>query len=335
MPREKKKLGAWFPKASVIKGCTYDASVESISILLFYQYVNPAWSEARKCAAISFVESEGSRLNLGGRVRVAREGLNSTVTGPRDALRAFAAALGEFDPNFKTTDFKYIDDMPLDRAFSDLKVLPVKELVFYGLGMEMGLDDLGGGVHLEPKAYHEKLARAGSDTVVVDVRNAYESDIGRFDGQKTVGGAELLDPGMRKSTDFVPWLSKPEVREKLKGKEVLMYCTGGVRCERASAYLKKEIGDEIKGVYQLQGGVEKYLQEFQDGGFWRGKNFVFDKREAFGVECLQGVGGVLQVHHQNPAPPSLRSALGRARAALQTSPPPPLPGTIRQLPHPF
>jgi len=167
------------------------------------------------------------------------------------------------------------------------------------------------------------------------VRNAYESDIGRFDGQKTVGGAELLDPGMRKSTDFVPWLSKPEVREKLKGKEVLMYCTGGVRCERASAYLKKEIGDEIKGVYQLQGGVEKYLQEFQDGGFWRGKNFVFDKREAFGVECLQGVGGVLQVHHQNPAPPSLRSALGRARAALQTSPPPPLPGTIRQLPHPF
>lgn len=69
------------------------------------------------------------------------------------------------------------------------------------------------------------------------------------------------------------------MRSQLKGKEVLMYCTGGVRCERASALLQSEIGNEINGCFQLQGGVEKYLQEFPDGGFWRGKNFVFDKRE--------------------------------------------------------
>lgn len=73
-----------------------------------------------------------------------------------------------------------------------------------------------------------------------------------------------------------------------------MYCTGGVRCERASALVKREIGDEVNGVFQLQGGVEKYLQTFPDGGGqWQGKNFVFDKREAFGAGAPEGVGGVV------------------------------------------
>ena len=76
---------------------------------------------------------------------------------------------------------------------------------------------------------------------------------------------------------------------------------GGIRCERASAYLNAQMGDEVKGVYQLQGGIERYLQAFPEGGFWRGKNFVFDKREAIGAGNVNGVGGVVRTDNNNPS----------------------------------
>jgi len=174
--------------------------------------------------------------------------------------------------------------------FKDCRVLPVKELVYYGIDMEETLGE--GGKHLSADAFHDKLK--DSNTVIIDVRNAYETDIGRFEKQEKAGGAELILPDMRKSTDFVPWIKSEKTKEKLKGKDVLMYCTGGVRCERASALLKKEVDENgIGEVYQLHGGIEKYLQTFPDGGFFRGKNFVFDKREAIGPNCVNGVGGVL------------------------------------------
>lgn len=74
---------------------------------------------------------------------------------------------------------------------------------------------------------------------------------------------------------------------------MLMYCTGGVRCERASVLLNQHLGDKVNGIYQLQGGIEKYMQEYPDGGFWKGKNYTFDKREAFGIDDPAGVGGVM------------------------------------------
>ena len=92
---------------------------------------------------------------------------------------------------------------------------------------------------------------------------------------------------MRKSTEFPVWLDRPETRARLKGKQVLMYCTGGIRCERASALLRykmetdesvQELG--IQNVYQLQGGIDKYFKQFPDGGYWQGKNYTFDKRFA-------------------------------------------------------
>lgn len=110
-----------------------------------------------------------------------------------------------------------------------------------------------------------------------------------------------IDPKMRKSTDFSRWLAKAETQEKLKSKQVLMFCTAGVRCERASAYLNNTIGSSVKGVYQLQGGIERYLQEFPDGGHWRGKNFVFDKREAIGAGDINGDGGVVERHEKKHA----------------------------------
>ena len=215
----------------------------------------------------------------------------------------------------------------LDRHFKEFKILPVQELVFYDIGEDdaplnasMKTQDLkthskvlpggGGGIHLDAKEYHKMLQK--DNTVVIDVRNNYETILGRFDGQQQQnqdqsnsseslsknttrsGGAEYIDPKMRKSTDFKNWLATPETQQKLSNKTVLMYCTGGIRCERASAYLKTQMGDKVEGVYQLKGGIERYLKTFKDGGFWRGKNFVFDKREAVSVENPQGDGGVIR-----------------------------------------
>ena len=287
--KRKKSLGSWFPTASVNKVTSYPAGTP-ITITLFYHYVTPLWNESRKNDAQRFLETFGEECNIGGRLRVAREGLNATLSGPRENIDKFLNGLKAFEPQFQNTEFKHVHDLPEDRAFKDLKILPVQELVYYGIAADENLGP--GGVHLEPAEYHQKLAE--SNTVVIDVRNTYESDIGRFGKQEAIGGATLIVPPMRKSTDFPDWIRRDETKAQLQGKNVLMYCTGGVRCERASALLKKEYGDGVNGVYQLQGGVEKYMQEFPDGGFWVGKNFVFDKREAFSVAHKEGVGGVLK-----------------------------------------
>jgi len=103
---------------------------------------------------------------------------------------------------------------------------------------------------------------------------------------------------MRKSTEFPAWLDHPDTKKQLQGKQVLMYCTGGIRCERASSLLKykmdndpttKELG--IQGVYQLQGGIDKYFKEFPQGGYWQGKNYVFDKRFAHAPPQIQMAAG--------------------------------------------
>lgn len=98
---------------------------------------------------------------------------------------------------------------------------------------------------------------------------------------------------MRKSTDWTRWLEQEETKKKLEGKQVLLYCTGGIRCERASVYLNHKMGDKVKGIYQLKGGIERYFKAFPDGGHWRGKNFVFDKRESVDVKNPDGDGGVI------------------------------------------
>jgi predicted sulfurtransferase len=365
---DSKSLGKWFPKASVIKssvsyGNDYLAKLEKekrklqknnsncdestaaikepkASLVLFYQYVNPTWSNAKVDSFLTYLTNiaQTHRTNIGGRIRVSTEGINATVSAASrnndddddvvdaefeaaQTLRHFTKDLQNFDPEaFADTDFKYIDGLTADRHFKELKLLPVKELVFYGIregdcATANNIDAVGesgsstkkkkevkGGVHLEAKEYHEMLKR--NDAVVIDVRNHYEAAIGRFDGQMASeksdeeaaggGGATYIDPKMRKSTDFTSWLAEEETKQKLEGKTVMMFCTGGIRCERASAYLNSQIGNKVKGVYQLKGGIERYLKEFPEGGFWRGKNFVFDKREAISAGNINGDGGVIR-----------------------------------------
>jgi predicted sulfurtransferase len=103
------------------------------------------------------------------------------------------------------------------------------------------------------------------NAVVIDVRNFNETLIGRFAPDLT-GGAAVLNPAMRRSTEFPAWVAQHE--EELRGKRVLMYCTGGVRCERASAYVRTKLGMDAD-VSQLAGGIHRYLEAYsEDGGHW-------------------------------------------------------------------
>ena len=131
-----------------------------------------------------------------------------------------------------------------------------------------------GGNHLTPEGFHKAMELP--NTVMIDVRNFNESVIGKFNPP----AAKLLDPGMRKSTEFPGWVDHN--MHQLKGKKILMYCTGGIRCERASAYLSQK---GLTDINQLEGGIHRYLESYPlDGGHWIGKNYTFDKRFSHGAE---------------------------------------------------
>lgn len=277
---------------------------KSVSLLLFYQYMEPPWDEPSYEEVLKVAERIGNDMKVTGRMRVAREGFNCTLTtistpetSSVDTILQFCKALRQWKPAlFCKTEFKVTHDLPRAQAFPALKVIPVVELVHYGLdGSKAPPIERYGGTHLEPLDYHKKISQP--NTVIIDVRNHYEATIGHFQpptesasdtsGKTNQKPAKYLDPLMRKSTEFPAWLNSAETQNELKGKQVLMFCTGGIRCERASALLKYKMETDpvvrdlgIKGVYQLQGGIDKYFKEFPDGGHWKGKNYVFDKRFA-------------------------------------------------------
>ena len=252
------------------------------TICLCYQYKEPAWTKKQHKHAITKITEFAREHNITGRGRCAPEGLNATLTATASDLRNFCNALREWNALFNDTDFKLSDGEPSTALFRTFTLRKVQELVGYGLGgIKAPSLTRNGGKHLEADAYHEQMKQ--KDTVIIDVRNAYESAIGHF--QPPPGGALLLDPKMRDSTDFPKWLNLPETKAKLKGKTVMMYCTGGIRCERATALLNQmtEAEDQdddfqTKDVVMARGGIERYLKTYPEGGFWKGKNYLFDKR---------------------------------------------------------
>jgi len=249
--------------------------------ILFYQYVEPLWSRRQLLQALHEVERLAKEHDITGRGRIALEGLNCTLTAPATGARAFCAGLRDWDRKlFGETDFKFTDGVPASKKFKALTIKRTDELVAYGLeGEKAPLLKQNGAKHVDAVTYHDMLTKP--NTVVIDVRNAYESDIGRIEPPK--GGAELIDPQMRNSHEFPKWLNMPETQKKLEGKHVMMYCTGGIRCERASALLdtmhKASDGLNINGISMVRGGIDRYLKTFPEGGFWKGKNYLFDLRE--------------------------------------------------------
>eukprot|EP00976_Prorocentrum_cordatum_P081332 1184360-Prorocentrum_minimum.AAC.1 len=249
-----------------------------ISLVLFYQYMEPMWTEAEHKAALNYVINLAKKNNVNGRGRCAQEGLNCTLTGTAQGIRDFCNGLRRWNPIFNETDFKITDGVYYGKRFKALTIRKTTELVAYGLAKEQAPSlNHSSAVHLEADDFHKMMTE--DNTVIIDVRNYYESNIGHFAPPE--GGAELIDPKMRNSHEFPKWLNAPETKAKLSGKKVMMYCTGGIRCERASALLDQmqQAGDDLQteGVYMVRGGIERYMRTFPEGGFWKGKNYLFDR----------------------------------------------------------
>ena len=249
-----------------------------VTLVLFYQYVEPPWTAQEHKAALKFATALAKEHDVCGRGRCATEGLNCSLTGPAAGVRAFCMGLRKWNPLFEETDFKLTDGVPYAHRFKAFTLRKTDELVAYGLAHEKAPTlKHSRAEHLEAVDYHKMMEQ--KNTVIIDVRNAYESAIGHF--QPPPGGAELIDPKMRNSHEFPKWLNAPETRAKLEGKKVMMYCTGGIRCERATALLDQlEHAGNLKtdGVVMVRGGIERYLKTYPEGGYWRGKNYLFDRR---------------------------------------------------------
>ena len=190
------------------------------SILLFYQYAEPLWNATQHKKALRKLIELCDIHGITGRGRVAPEGMNCTLSGNAKSLRQLCEGLRQFDKLFWETDFKITDFVPRQKQFKSLSVRKTEELVAYGLKGQAVAPSLAHfrGTHLEADAYHEALQ--DPDAVVIDVRNFYETNIGKFNPPP--GGAEWIDPKLRNSIEFPKWLADPETQKKLDNKKVLM-----------------------------------------------------------------------------------------------------------------
>lgn len=236
-------------------------ALESFSrrVISFYRYVIIGDPVALR----NDLFAEWQALGCLGRVYVAKEGINAQMSVPEPNFAKFQELLyGR--PAFKDVPFKVGVEQKND-AFWKLTIKVKKQIVADGLKPE-DYDVTNVGTHLSAREFNELLDEP--ETVVVDMRNNYESAIGRFENALTPNSYTFRE-------------ELPMTKEALKGKEeqkVLLYCTGGIRCEKASAYLKHH---GFKNVYQLHGGIIDYKHQIEREGLsskFKGKNFVFDER---------------------------------------------------------
>jgi UPF0176 protein len=210
-----------------------------------------------------------SALNCFGRIYIAREGINAQMSVPEEKMTEFLESL-EKHPIFEQIPIKYaIEDN--GKSFFKLSVKVRPKLVADGLDDD-AFDVTNVGKHLDAKEFHE-LAGSG-EHVVVDMRNHYESEIGRFRGA-ICPEADTF----REELAIVTELLKDKKESKL-----LLYCTGGIRCEKASAYLKHH---GFSDVNQLHGGILEYARQIRQlnlESHFTGKNFVFDGRMGESVD---------------------------------------------------
>lgn len=230
-------------------------------ILLYYKYVSIQYPQQ----VVNWIRALCQRLNLKGRILVATEGINGTVGGTPEAIEEFKK---EFlaHPLFGGTDLK--ESAGSADHFPRLMVKVKNEIVALGINPdELTVKDTG--IHLTPEQTHELIANK-ENLIILDTRNDYESRIGKF--------KNAIIPPLASFRDFPKYIE--DNLELFKDKEVLMYCTGGVRCERATAVLN--VKNVAKQVYQIDGGICRYVEKFPEG-FFRGKNYVFDDRIALKV----------------------------------------------------
>lgn len=195
-----------------------------------------------------------------GSLLLAREGINGTVAGSQNGIDALQAAIREI---LGIEELEYKESFAATNPFYRMKVRLKKEIVTMGVD---GIDPNDTvGTYVEPEDWNALIS--DPDTILIDTRNDYEVGIGTFEG--------AIDPHTATFREFPDWFKAlPEA--DLEGKKVAMFCTGGIRCEKATAFVRQQ---GIDDVYHLKGGILKYLETVpEETSLWKGECFVFDQR---------------------------------------------------------
>ena len=238
------------------------ATVREPKVILFYRFTPLADPEAIRLWQRGLCES----LGLRGRILISRHGINATLGGSMADLKRYVRATKTY-PGFHGLDVKWTEGTGQD--FARLRVRVREEIVTFGAPAELEVGPHGvidTGVRLSAREVHALLERRGDEVVFFDGRNAFEAAIGRFRG--------AVVPPVDTTRDFVRILDSGAY-DHLKSRPVVTYCTGGVRCEVLSALMVARGFDEV---YQIDGGIVRYAQEFANRGLREGSLFVFDER---------------------------------------------------------
>jgi UPF0176 protein len=231
------------------------AATSQIRVAALYRFCRIEAPEALRKPLAAFCCGRGIK----GTLLLAREGINGTVAGSPGAIDELIAHL-EAMPDMAGLEVKFgeASSMPFYR----MKVRLKNEIVTMGV---RDIDPLSGaGAYVEPDAWNTLIADPG--TVVIDTRNDYEVALGAF--------RNAVDPGTTTFREFPNWVANN--RQALEGRKIAMYCTGGIRCEKATAYVRS-LG--LAEVYHLKGGILKYLETVPaKQSLWQGECFVFDER---------------------------------------------------------
>lgn len=225
-------------------------------VILYYHYAMLDDLETFREAHQKFCNDN----HLLGRIYIAKEGINGTLSGLKEDVINYMEHL-KSDQRFEDIVFK-IDEAD-EHAFNKMHVRIKKELVNLSLEEDINPKKLT-GEYVEPKDFYERML--DENTIVIDARNDYEHMVGHFRG--------AIKPDIKTFRELPKWIKENE--DILRGKNILTYCTGGIRCEKLSGFLKAE-GHEHVG--QLKGGIVTYgKDEVAKGQLWDGQCYVFDKR---------------------------------------------------------
>ena len=211
----------------------------------------------------SSVKMRCEELEIKGTLLIANEGINGTISGAAaniDSILGFLSSIPEF------ADLIWKLSTSPEQPFARLKVRLKREIVTMG---QPDVDPRGAvGQYIEPEDWNDFIS--AEDVVVIDTRNDYEVSIGTFDG--------AIDPKTKSFREFPSWWE--DNKQRFANQKVAMFCTGGIRCEKSTSYLRSQ---GIEEVFHLKGGILKYLEEVpEEKSVWNGECFVFDGRVSVG-----------------------------------------------------
>jgi UPF0176 protein len=242
------------------------APITVAALYRFARFDDPAAPKGPLLALCTAEEVKGTLL-------LAREGINGTIAGSAEGIASVLDYICTL-PGCADLDVKF--STALAMPFGRMKVRIKREIVTMG---EPGIDPAASaGTYVTPQDWNALIA--DPDTIVIDTRNTYEVAIGTFPG--------AINPETCSFREFPGWFRRE--RERLLGTgrapKVAMFCTGGIRCEKSTAFLKAE---GVEEVYHLQGGILRYLEQVPPAqSLWQGECFVFDERVALGPELTLG-----------------------------------------------